>query len=210
MGILRGIKRLLGGRRTTERADYDAASDNRHISGTYTIASDRNQNRILEEERPVMRSRINSETRNNIYMRRVSKLYANFAVGTGPVLQVSSKQNKKWADIVQRKFSRWTLQCDARGSRRNNKLSLARMLHMGTRRLFPDGEFMLVMEAAPGTPRNESSLRLRPVRVNRRCTPLEKSYDHNFVDGIEFAEDGEPLNYWFLKADPGDTMLSSP
>lgn len=144
-----------------------------------------------------LRNRSRYEGINNCYAKGAIRSSADDLVGTGPRLQLSIPgDDGTAAKIVERHFAAWA-----------DETKLAIKLRTAQKSRVRDGECFGLFDT------NE---RLRdPVKFDTRwveaelcTTPFTLGTDPNTVDGIKFDRLGNPLEYYFLSAHPGNLIAT--
>ena len=179
--------------KATVRARYDAAqttSDNRkHWQAADELSANASNVQII---RRTLRSRSRYEAANNAYASGIADTLANDTVGTGPSLQVRTK-DKEFNGALEDAFSQW-----AEGIRLATKLRLMR------RTKIIDGEAfgLFVTNERPDV---TVSLDIRLIECDR-VTDISASFTESTgdgVDGIEYDAHGNPTSYSILRQHPG-------
>lgn len=178
-------------RRRSLRARYDAAAttaDNRrHWVNADGLSANAANN---PEVRCTLRNRARYEVANNSYARGIVLTLANDVVGTGPRLQMVTRDAEA-NRIVEREFGRWSAAVGL-----PEKLRTMRMARAS------DGEAFAILTSNEGSP-SPINLDLRLVEAEQVCTPDLSPSQLNAVDGIVFDAFGNPVVYHVLKEHPG-------
>ena len=174
------------------RGRFDAAQTTRdnmkHWSMVDHLSAD-------EEARPevrrTLRMRSRYEVANNSYAKGLVQMLANDCIGTGPRLQMLSK-DETFNDEVETAFMKW-----ADAMKLSAKLRTMRMSRC------QDGEAFAVLATNPKV-RNPVKLDLMLLEADRISGDLHWLEDDTSVDGISFDHWGNPVDYRVLKYHPGD------
>ena len=165
--------------------------------------------------RQVLRNRSRYEAANNGYCGGLLRTRRNDVVGTGPRLQttlparftsidpdfyteLTTDVPEGVASAVERKWVQW---CDRVGLA--DKLRI--MVETGDR----DGETFAVLVTNPALPTDGPQLDVRLYEADQVTTPDLWWNDPHAVDGIRFDAHGNPVEYHFLRAHPGDLIGSA-
>ncbi len=174
------------------RARFDAArttKDNaKHWQAAEFLSADAEAD---SNSRKILRTRARYEVQNNSYARGIVLTLANDTVGTGPRLQMLSKDetlNRK----IEIDFLRW-----ARAIRLAEKLRTLRMARC------QDGEAFVIFAQNPAL-QTGVKLDLQLVEADR-VTDSDFVVNDGSVDGITFDAFGNPKSYKVLKSHPGST-----
>lgn len=143
--------------------------------------------------RRVLRIRSRYEVANSPLARNILTRLADYVVGTGPRLQVKTK-NRDYNRAVERAFSRW---CIAVGFA--HKLWQMRFSQA------VNGEAIAVFFTNRAA-RNAVKLDLRTVEADQLADPTFTTETQSGSDGIVFDDFGNPLAYRILRRHPGDTF----
>jgi lambda family phage portal protein len=199
-----------GGQRV--RGRYDAASTSDENRAHWAAADGMSANAAHSPGvRQTLRNRSRYEAQNNGYCKGLLRTRRNDVVGTGPRLQLTLPQTFQAVDpdfgvvttfdvldgtasVIESKWAEW---CDAAGFA--DKL---RVLHETGDR---DGECFAALVNNPGLPAGPQ-LDLRLFEADQVHTPDLWWHDPLAVDGIRFDQHGNPVEYHFLRAHPGDTI----
>lgn len=175
------------------RASYDAARNSHENDRHWRNADNLSANAAASPEvRAKVRNRARYEVANNSYARGIVCTLANDCIGTGPKLQLTTK-DKAANRQVEREFHRW-----AAAVRLAEKLRAMRMAKI------VDGEAFGLLVTNDAV-LHEVKLDLRLVECDRITTPNLRLQPGR-VDGIEFDEAGNPVRYHMLRQHPGDLM----
>lgn len=148
--------------------------------------------------RRTLRNRARYECANNCYANGMVRTLAYHAIGTGPSLQVQTG-DKATNQLIEREWRRWSRSINLAGKLRTMREARAR-----------DGESFAIMTtnrqlAGP------VKLTLRLVEADQFATAdaTGATLAPNYVDGITYDDDGNPLTYEMLAAHPGDAWQST-
>ena len=174
------------------RARYDAATTNNENRRHWANADGLSANAANSPEvRRVLRNRARYEVANNSYARGIVLTLANDVIGTGPRLQMLTRDAEANRRIEQ-EFMRWS---KATGlAERLRTLRMARAA---------DGEGFAILTSNPLLP-TSVQLDLRLVEADQVTSPDLLPLGTDQVDGIVFDAAGNPVEYHVLKAHPGD------
>lgn len=173
------------------RARYDAERGGKEYErvweNTDRLDADSANSRVVRE-RLVQRSRY--EAGNNGYAAGIANTYATDLIGKGPKLRMQTG-SEGFNRMVEEAFHDWA-----------KETRLARKLWVMARAKHVDGEAFGVMRA---NRRLMSPVKLDLVlHETEQCQSLYIPYsDRNYIDGIKFDEQGNPLWYDFLREHPG-------
>lgn len=178
------------------KARYDAAATTDENRRHWQHADDLSANAANNAEvRRLLRVRSRYEVANNSYARGLVNTLAHDVVGTGPRLQMltpSTAANRR----IEQEFSLWS-----RTVRLAEKLRTIRAARAS------DGEAFAVFTSNPALP-TEIKLDLRLVEADQVTTPDLSLDARNAVDGIQYDEHGNAVEYHVLREHPGDTHRS--
>lgn len=173
------------------RARFDAAQttqDNRnHWASADALSADAAASPLV---RKTLRQRARYEVANNSYARGIVSTLANDCIGTGPRLQMTTK-NAGLNSQIEADFGEWATAIDLAGKLRTLRMARCQ-----------DGEGFAILGTNPGLD-SPILLDLKLIECDRvtgevfGLTPGE-------VDGIRFDEWGNPRSYRVLKQHPGD------
>lgn len=175
------------------KASFDAAQNSDENYKHWLEADHLSANAALSPTvRSTIRIRARYECANNCYAGGMVQTIADDVVGTGPRLQLRTKDavlNK----TIEQAWHKW---CCA--TNLNGKLLTMQMARV------TDGEAWAVMTNNPGI-EGPIQLDVRLVESDRVTTPAMQLMDPlKEVDGIKFDEWGNPISYSILKYHPGD------
>ncbi len=174
------------------RARYDAAVTNednrRHWRNADGLSANAANN---AEVRRILRNRARYEVANNSYARGIVLTLANDTIGTGPQLQLLT-ENVEANRLIEREFSAWSKAVNLAEKLRTMRMSRAQ-----------DGEVFAVFTSNPRLP-TAIQLDLRLIEADQICTPDFNVLNSKTVDGIEFDDAGNPIEYHVLKSHPGE------
>ena len=175
-------------RQAAIRARYDAAQtsdDNRrHWQWADQYSADAAQ---IPGVRRTLRMRSRYEIANNSYAKGIVLTIANDTVGTGPRLQMHGPHA---ADVADR-WAEWS-----------EAIRLARKLRTRVMARIGDGEAVALLVT---NPRNRHPVKLdwRLVEADQLADPWIPWLTPNKIDGIEFDDVHDPIEYHVLKYHPG-------
>lgn len=182
--------------RSTIRARWDAVqttTDNeRHWANADGLSA---RSAASPEVRRKFRNRSRYEVCNNSYAQGIVLTLANHTIGTGPRLQVLTKDEQTNRQI-EFEFAKW-----ARKIKLAQKLRTMRMVRA------VDGESFAVFVT---NNRIRGPVKLDVQLFEGECfaTPDLRPGASNAVDGIVFDDDGNPVTYHKLKEHPGNTYIT--
>lgn len=174
-------------------ATYDAASDavdfqNYWANADACDADSANSHAV--RSKLVQRSRY--EIGNNGYAAGIASTWATDMIGIGPSLRMQTG-SEGFNQLVEREWNSWTKAVQFR-----RKLwCLAHALHV-------DGEGLAVIRRNPKL-RHPIKIDLRLYETEHCQSPLPQLDSADYIDGIKFDKNGEPLWYDILHEHPGAT-----
>lgn len=175
-------------------ARYDAAQttpeNSRHWAEADNLSS-RAAN--IPDVRLKLRTRARYEVANNSYARGIVETLANDTIGTGPRLQLLGPDPELNREI-EHEFTQWT-----------KAVHLADKLRTARKARAQDGEAFILLATNPKLP-TDVKLDPRLIEADQITTPYVSPLSPLDVDGIEFDEHENPLNYHLLKYHPGDAL----
>jgi lambda family phage portal protein len=174
------------------KAKYDAAETTDTNKKYWARADHLSANQAANPAiRKILRQRSRYEEANNSYFTGLVKTLTNDVIGTGPKLQVltSNKELNKNIEIL---FREWS-----------SEIHLTDILGILKRSYERDGEGFAVMSTNKNL---ECSIKLDIKVIEAECctTPDLTAWTENAVDGIRFDDFSRPVEYHFLKYNPGD------
>jgi lambda family phage portal protein len=173
------------------RMKYDAAQTTpenaRHWSMADNLSADGS---MTPEIRRTLRNRSRYEVNNNAYARGMVLTLADVCIGTGPRLQMLS-EDKEFNSIVETEFAAW-----AETVRLAEKLKTLRMAKIA------DGEAFCAILRNPRL-KHPVEIDIRLIEADRVTTPFSTVWDE--VDGIEYDNFGNPIQYNVSTTHPGDS-----
>ena len=173
------------------RARYDAAVTNEDNRRHWANADGLSANAANSPSvRRVLRNRARYEVANNSYAKGIVLTLANDVIGTGPRLQLLTRDPEANARI-EREFARW-----AKAVSLPEKLRTMRMARA------QDGEAFAILTSNPKLP-TPVQLDLRLVEADQVTTPDLSVLTEDAIDGIVFDAAGNPIEYHILKSHPG-------
>lgn len=144
--------------------------------------------------RKVLRNRARYEVSNNTHAKNILLSIANFTIGTGPRLQMTT-DDKALNRIVENEFTRWMLAIDLAAKLRTMRMAKCE-----------DGEaFALFTNRANAS---RVALDLKLIEADQ-VTALYGSSDPLNIDGVILDEYGIPVTYQVLKQHPGDALFTA-
>lgn len=190
------FRREVGADSRAVRARYDAAQTTAENSKHWANAdglSARMANDPVTRYRLRIRARYERDC--NSYCSGMAESIANDTIGTGPRLQLQTK-NRNLNERVSSAFEEWTA-----------AIGLAEKLRTFREARCIDGESFLFLATNPrlSTP---VKLDLREVEADQVATPDLWISDEYAVDGIRYDRHGNPVEYHVLKYHPGDMSTS--
>ena len=176
------------------RARYDAAATSDDNRRHWANADGLSANAANSPDvRRVLRNRARYEVANNSYARGIVLTLAHDVVGTGPRLQLHTKDLEA-SNRIEREFARWSQAVALPEKLRTMRMARAE-----------DGEAFAILTSNHRLP-TRVKLDLRLVEADQVTTP-DLSPRWNAVDGIVFDEAGNPVEYHVLKQHPGDNRF---
>lgn len=180
--------------RAMVRARYDAAQTTpenaRHWAEADALSA-RTAN--SPDVRQKLRTRARYETANNSYAKGMVETIANDTIGTGPRLQLLSRDSTANREI-ERAFAAWA-----------DAIGLADKLRVMRKARAVDGEAFALLASNPKL-KLDVKLDVRLVEADQVATPFPRYADPYWVDGIELDESYNPTRYHLLKSHPGDAL----
>lgn len=179
------------------RAGYDAAATNdqnvNHWANADVLSSRAAHSPAV---RRLLRMRSRYEVANCPLAKGILVKLANFVVGTGPRLQVMTK-NRDYNRFIQREYAEWCL-----------RIKFARKLWQMRYSKAQNGEAFgrFVTNMALRTP---VKLDFKTIEADQVADPRELQESPNNSDGIVFDDFGNAIAYRVLKTHPGDQFLWS-
>lgn len=128
---------------------------------------------------------------NNSFAKGIVLTLANDTISTGPSLQVMLPDSSA-SRMIEQKWRKW-----CKDVRLASKLRTARISKV------IDGETILLKGNNPRS-KNDVKLDFRVIESDQLATPFFADGLPNKIDGIEFDDFGNPINYHILKGHPGD------
>ena len=145
------------------------------------------------EVRTTLRNRSRYETANNSYARGIVLTLANDLIGTGPRLQLLTKDvevNRR----IEAAFQAWAV-----------KVKLAKKLRTMRQSKIVDGESFMVLDTDPDLGDVQLDLRLYEAdQVSDPPSSASTKSSSDSVDGIVLNDVGKPEEYHLLRNHPGD------
>ncbi len=181
-------------RRADLRGRYDAAQTTPENANHWANADAYSATAANSVEvRRTLRNRARYEVANNGYASGIVETIANDTIGTGPRLQIQTK-DPEFNERVATEFEEWTAATGLAEKLRT--LHQARMV---------DGESFALFITNPILP-TPVKLDILPVEADQIATPYAYIPDARNVDGIEFDAYGNPAFYHYLLEHPGDLL----
>lgn len=143
----------------------------------------------LKENLPAIRNRSRWELKNNSTARAIPTTYSNVAIARGPVRVAVKHDNKNYALKVSAMFSSYLKSCGSKGE------SVGRLLHLGTREMFPAGEFFLVTKSKKNK-KGLPELKFQIIQPERVTNSGNINFTNQNANGIETDSDGNAVAYW--------------
>jgi lambda family phage portal protein len=143
--------------------------------------------------RRVLRTRARYEVANNSYAQGMVDTLADDCVGTGPRLQMLTKDAGMNA-AIEESFKEWS-----------NAVNLGEKLHTARCAQTVDGEAFALFTTNPKL-ETECQLDVRLVEADQITTPYLNPTDPLSVDGIRFDQYQNPVEYSMLRYHPGDLV----
>ncbi len=143
--------------------------------------------------RRVLRNRTRYEIANNCYASGIVETLADETVGSGPLLQMMTR-DKVLDRTIEFHFGQWA-----------TEILFADKLHTMHEARSGDGESFMFLETDPSL--GDIQLDLCLYEADQVATPyLYPPLNPRVVDGIELNEHDKPVAYHLLNEHPGDTM----
>jgi len=172
------------------RATYDAAQTNDDNMRHWSAADDMSANAAHNPEiRRILRRRARYEVSNNCIAKGIVATKADYVVGTGPTLQVLTK-DEDYNQAIETKFNQWAIAVRA----------FSKLWQMAFAEI-QDGEAFGLLVNNPKI-RDVVKLDLRLVEADQVSSPF--SALNQKTDGIIFDDFGNPAGYTVLKEHPGE------
>lgn len=182
-------KSAIGGRARMVRASLDAADTTTENSKWWAKAQLLAPNAELTEwRRRTIRKRARYEVKNNSYAAGIVQTLADYAIGTGPRLQMMTS-NKRINSELEKEWNEWADEVDLSGKLQTLRMSRA-----------VDGEGFAILQANPKI-RGKSELDIRLIECDQVASPLVASSE-NEIDGVVLDEYGNVKKYHILKSHP--------
>lgn len=178
-------------------AEYDAArttTDNsRHWANADALSADEANSPFV---RHALRNRARYEAQeNNSYAKGMCLTLANDTIGTGPRLQMLTR-DRDVNQQIERRWESWARKIQLASKLRTMRLAKA-----------IDGETFAMMVTNERVD-NPVQLDVVPIEAEQISTP-RSMIGRNAVDGIEFDRFGNPTIYHLLKQHPGGSAMMS-
>lgn len=186
-----------------------AAYDDLAMHGWNPVAASADADLLGDLETLVARSR--DLTRNNGLVAGARQTLKDNIVGATLKLSASPdyrllgwdrKKSLAWENIAEAKFRSWadTPEIDA-----GRTLNLIGLTHQVLSASLLDGDAIVIPKWLP-RPGDQWKTKLMVVEADRLATPPHLSSNPNIRAGIEFDDNGAPVNYYVLKKHPGDAF----
>lgn len=191
-GQSHGVKKIRG--RRDGSASLDAAETTTENEKWWAKAELLSANAELTEwRRRTIRSRARYEVKNNSYAAGIVQTLADYAVGTGPRLQMLTK-NKNRNAILEESWRHWAEKVDLGGKLRTLRLSRA-----------VDGEGFAVLQTNPRLD-GPTMFDVRLIECDQVTSPM-LSIESNQYDGVEMDAYGNIVAYYILPYHPYDNQI---
>jgi len=179
------------------KASFDSAQSGPQMAKRFAYADNRSPNQENNSAtRAQIRSRARYETQNSTYARGITLTIANDTIGTGPRLQLLSK-NSNFNKQVEADFLSWTKAIDL--AEKLRAIRIGRLV---------DGESIGEMVTNPGV-NSEVQLDLALYEADYLVAPDFDQNSNTHYDGIDYDEYGNPTKYWLLDEHPDDIGFAS-
>lgn len=192
------LERQASGSSRTVNAAYDIAQTTDNNSRHWANADDLGPRTANSQEvRKITRTRARYEAlENNCYAKGIVLTLANDTIGTGPRLQLNTPDNDVNSK-VEEQFAEW---CEA--------VCLAEKLRSMRVAKVVDGEAFahFTTNTKLSTP---VKLDLALSEADHFTSPLDRMFDSQIVDGIEYDTESNPVNYYRQKSHPGGDIFFS-
>lgn len=179
-------------------ARYDAAQttgeNRKHWAAADSLSADAANSPGV---RRILRNRARYECANNCYANGMTRTLAYHAIGSGPILQVQTG-DRATNQLIEREWRKWARSINLAGKLRTMREARAR-----------DGEAFAIMT----TNRRLSS----PIKLSLRLVEADQfaaidvtaaTLTSNYVDGITFDDEGNPVTFELLDHHPGDMWVA--
>lgn len=178
------------------RARFDSAQttpDNaRHWAAADGLSPNASTNAAV---RAVLRNRARYEVANNSYAKGIVLTLANDTVGTGPRLQMLTRDPEA-NRVIEEAFHRWCVAVDVAGKLRTMRVARAE-----------SGEGFGVLRTNPAV-NDPVQLDIRLVEADQVRSPLSELPRPGEADGIVFDHRGNPVEYTVMRRHPGDVWFN--
>jgi len=194
-------------RRSGETA-YDAAAVNRFTKSHFASAGATDLNSAIHANRAELVKRCSYEFRNNCYAKGIVNSFVNEIVGTGPTLQLTTK-NSRFNSSTEQRFGEYMAICDAGGDPEvGERMDMAEHFRVGVKEICVRGEeitnFSTDDDGEPGEPQ----LRLQAVSADRLASNAINPAK-GITDGIKLnAKTGKPEAYVLYDHNPNSSLFS--
>lgn len=177
------------------RASYDAAQTNHENEAHWRLADSLSARAAHNPAvRRILRQRARYEVANSPLARGILKKLANFVVGTGPRLQLATK-DKAFNRAVARRWTQWSV-----------AVRLAAKLWLMRKSKAESGECFALLTTNHGL-RHPVKLDLRCIEADQVMDPRLLAETQRASDGIVYDDFGNPLSYKILRQHPGDMIF---
>lgn len=183
-------------RKSRLHATYDAAQtvseNSKHWSRADLLDADSSNSYGV---RSTLRQRSRYECqKNNSYAKGLVLTLANDLIGTGPRLQLSTR-NKNLNGLIESQFARWS-----KAVRLAEKLRTMRMAKI------VDGEAFAILTTNQRV-EYPVQLDLKLIEADQVSTPFLNPANALEIDGIKLDQDGNAIQFNVLKSHPGSTTM---
>lgn len=176
------------------RAKYDAAQTTSDNTRHWVNADSLSANAAMSNDvRNLLRQRARYEVANNSYAKGLVLTLANDCIGTGPRLQVQTR-DRDFNRQVEAAFENWAAQ-----------VRLAAKLRTAKQAKTTDGESFGQLFANGGLP-HPVKLDIALVDCDRVTSPYSPLAAAGTVDGMKLDEYGLPQQYFVMKNHPGEVL----
>lgn len=178
------------------RARYDAnrttVENAAHWSmATHYDADTENSPSVRED----IRKKARYESANNTWMTGMIRTQSNDIVGTGPRLQMKTKESSV-NDLIETEFNKWM-----------RAVKLPKKLRCMRRARTRDGEAFLLLIYNPMV-KGPVKLDIKPIEADRVCNPFQEIDGADNIDGIHYDEYGNVTFYSIMKYHPGSNYAA--
>jgi len=175
------------------RASFDSSQEGTQLTKRFAYADNLGPNADNSTGvRKKVRARARYEAQNSTYARGITLTVANDTIGTGPRLQMLTRNNSLNRDI-EITFWRWAR--EVRLAAKLRTMRLARLI---------DGEIIAELVTNPKLTATDVQLDLALYEAEQLTNPYGLENSNRRYDGIEYDENGNPTGYYLLDEYPGD------